>query len=136
ALVSSKDYGSLILKVHFHLKSHTSPSQSTLSLKDVLTQTDLGFLKKINKEEIINKIKKLNPNLKVDNLVVEILLEENKANIKSNDFNGKVDVYYDSDKNIIEKKDEIDKFQIFTFFIIFIFTFFLLIILILSAVKK
>ncbi|MDV3168005.1 MAG: hypothetical protein Q8781_02095, partial [Candidatus Phytoplasma stylosanthis] len=67
ALVSSKDYGSLILKVHFHLKSHTSPSQSTLSLKDVLTQTDLGELTNNSQQTIIDRIKTLNKSLKDKN---------------------------------------------------------------------
>ncbi|MGI3136082.1 MAG: hypothetical protein ACN23H_00635, partial [Candidatus Phytoplasma vitis] len=95
AIITSKDFEGKVL-VTYNIKQNIPKNPN---LKDFLKKTELGTLDDFNSQTIINKIKNLNPILNKNNLQVEKIISNKEAIIFSQEFEGKVYVTYNIEKN-------------------------------------
>ncbi|MEZ0180223.1 hypothetical protein ['Camptotheca acuminata' phytoplasma] len=118
ALIQSEDYKNIIT-VDFTLKK--DKHHEIQELKNVLTKTNLGEIENNSEKEIISQIKKLNPNLNIENIKIEIITNKNKAKIESEKYKGEQEIYYTLKKDI--KQTEQNHILKIFIAIIFVLTF-------------
>ncbi|WP_273585418.1 hypothetical protein, partial [Columbia Basin potato purple top phytoplasma] len=115
--IKSKEYEGRIL-VLYETNQKTSSSDDIKPTKpesskanyfiESLKNKNLGYIEKINKQNIIDRVKKLNPNLNKMNLIIEEEPSNAATFIKSKEYEGKILVFYQTNQKIPYSTDDPD----------------------------